>query len=58
VLSTFARKAAGASGARHSLRPPYEEGGTIRPKLARNARRECEVVATQTPSFPDAQLRI
>jgi hypothetical protein len=29
VLSTFARKAAGASGARHSLRPLYEEGGTI-----------------------------
>jgi hypothetical protein len=29
VLSTFAREAAGASGARHSLRPLYEEGGTL-----------------------------
>jgi hypothetical protein len=29
VLSTFARKAAGASGARHSLRPLISEGATF-----------------------------
>jgi hypothetical protein len=29
VLSTFAHEAAGASGARHSLRPLYEEGSTL-----------------------------
>jgi hypothetical protein len=34
------RAAAGASGARHSLRPLIGEGGTSRPKLARNARRD------------------
>ena len=34
----------GASGARHSLRPPIGEGGTRRPKLARQARRGREAV--------------
>jgi hypothetical protein len=38
------RAAAGASGARHSLRPLKREGGTSRPSLARNSRRDREAV--------------
>jgi hypothetical protein len=38
------REAAGASGARHSLRPLEREGGTSRPSLARNLRRDREAV--------------
>ncbi|WP_167558937.1 hypothetical protein [Bradyrhizobium canariense] len=34
----FARKAAGASSARHSLRPHFRKGGTLMAKLARNLR--------------------
>jgi hypothetical protein len=44
VLSTFARKAAGASSARHSLRPLIEEGEILTAKLAQNARRDREAV--------------
>ena len=40
-----AHEAAGAPGARHSLRPLNGEGGTSRPKLARNARRDRAVVS-------------
>jgi hypothetical protein len=39
------RAAAGASGARHSLRPLSSEGGTSRPKLGRIAPRDREAVA-------------
>src|SRR5713226_5861276 len=35
------RAAAGASGARHSLRPLYREGGKLPAKPGRNAPREC-----------------
>jgi hypothetical protein len=35
VLFYFAHKAAGASRARHSLRPLFSEGGTFPTKLAR-----------------------
>jgi hypothetical protein len=38
------RAAAGAPGARHSLRPLFGEGGTSRAKLGRIAPRECEGV--------------
>src|SRR5260370_33277551 len=41
----FAREAAGALAARHSLRPLISEGGTLRTKLARNARRDREAVS-------------
>jgi hypothetical protein len=41
----FAREAAGASCARHSLRPLNSEDRTFRAKLARIARRDREVVA-------------
>src|ERR1700732_195752 len=40
----FARKAAGASGARHSLRPLIGEGGKFRINLAQNMRRDREGV--------------
>src|SRR5450759_4958696 len=40
-----AHEAAGASGARHSLRPLIGEGGTSKAKLARNARRDREAVS-------------
>ena len=48
VLSTttFAHAAAGASGARHSLRPLIAEGGNSLANLGRIAPRECEVVST------------
>jgi hypothetical protein len=42
VLFSFAREAAGASSARHSLRPLIGEGGSFQEKLARNARRDRE----------------
>jgi hypothetical protein len=46
VLSlNFAREAAGASSARHSLRPLISRGVTFRAKLARNARRDREAVS-------------
>jgi len=38
------REAAGASGARHSLRPLISWGGTLMAKLARNTRRDREAV--------------
>jgi hypothetical protein len=38
------RAAAGASGARHSLRPLITEGGKFKAKLARNMRRDREAV--------------
>ena len=41
---TFARKTAGASGARHSLRPLIREGGKFRINLAQNMRRDREAV--------------
>jgi len=46
VLSTTtpARAAAGASGARHSLRPLIGEGETSRPNLAQHMRRDREAV--------------
>jgi aspartate aminotransferase-like enzyme len=45
MLFIFACEAAGASCAQHSLRPLKLRGQDIRAKLARNARRECEVVS-------------
>jgi hypothetical protein len=44
VLFSFAREAAGASRARHSLRPLIFSGRTFKAKLARNARRDREAV--------------
>ena len=41
----IAREAAGAAGARHSLRPLTGEGGRFRAELARNARRDREAVS-------------
>jgi hypothetical protein len=41
---SFAREAAGASRARHSLRPLISEGGTFLANLARIARRDREAV--------------
>jgi hypothetical protein len=40
VLFSFAREAAGALGARHSLRPLISQGQEFNAKLARNARRD------------------
>jgi hypothetical protein len=40
----FAREAAGASRARHSLRPLNSESGMLLTKLARIARRDCEAM--------------
>ena len=40
----FTHEAAGASRARHSLRPLNSEGGTFLANLARNARRDREAV--------------
>src|SRR5438876_7081595 len=45
VLFHFAREAAGASCARHSLRPLTSEGRTFSAKLARKARRDREAVS-------------
>jgi hypothetical protein len=41
----MARAAAGASGARHSLRPLIGEGGTLMANLAQNMRRDREAVS-------------
>jgi hypothetical protein len=41
----FAREAAGASSARHSLRPLISQGQEFTAKLARNARRDCRAVS-------------
>jgi hypothetical protein len=45
VLSTFAREAAGALGARHSLRPLISQGQEFNANLARNTRRDRGVVS-------------
>src|SRR6476620_1733835 len=45
ALFCFACEAAGASSARHSLRPLISGGATSRTKLARNARRDREAVS-------------
>jgi hypothetical protein len=47
VLSTFARKAAGASSARHSLLPLYQEGGTFE-KDSREMRGEIAKLCQRT----------
>jgi hypothetical protein len=47
----IAREAAGASSARHSLRPLISEGVTFRPKLAWNARRDREAVSCDVRLF-------
>jgi hypothetical protein len=44
VLFYFARKAAGALGARHSLRPLISEGGTKEQNSGEITSRECETV--------------
>jgi len=41
------RAAAGASGARHSLRPLLAEGGKFPAKLGRNARRDRETLSVE-----------
>jgi hypothetical protein len=41
------RAAAGASGARHSLRPLLSESGKLTASLAQNMRRDREAVAAQ-----------
>jgi hypothetical protein len=46
------REAAGASGARHSLRPLIREGGTFPAKLGRNAPRDREAVSAPQLSSP------
>jgi hypothetical protein len=45
VCFYFTHEAAGASRARHSLRPLVSEGGTFLAKLGRIAPRECEGVS-------------
>jgi hypothetical protein len=44
VLFSFAREAAGALSARHSLRPLISQGQDFKAKLARKARRDREAV--------------
>jgi hypothetical protein len=46
------RAAAGASGARHSLRPLIREGGTFPAKLGRNAPRDREAVSSPSCHRP------
>ena len=46
-LLPFAHETVGASGARHSLRPHFGEGGNLRANLGRNAPRECESVSSR-----------
>jgi hypothetical protein len=41
----IAHETAGASGARHSLRPRFREGGKLLANLGRMARRECELTS-------------
>jgi hypothetical protein len=43
-LLLLAHETAGASGARHSLRPYFEKGGKFLAKLGRSARRDREGV--------------
>jgi hypothetical protein len=40
--TTLAHETAGASGARHSLRPDFEQGGKFLAKLGHGVPRECE----------------
>ena len=47
----FAREAAGASGARYSLRPLISQGQEFKAKLARKARRDREAVSTHSGLF-------
>jgi hypothetical protein len=49
VLFYFARKAAGASRARHSLRPLIFMGPNVLANLGRIAPRECGVVFLRRP---------
>jgi hypothetical protein len=53
VLSTttIAHAAAGASGARHSLRPLIEEGGIFKIKLGRFRPRDREAVSAHAGLF-------
>ena len=44
VLFSFAREAAGASSARHSLRPLISQGRELQANLARKPRRDREAV--------------
>src|SRR5258707_14982703 len=53
VLFYFACEAAGASSARHSLRPLISEDGTFLANLARNVRRDREAVFTiESATYP------
>jgi hypothetical protein len=47
----FAREAAGASSARHSLRPLISESGMLMANLALNQRRDREAVAARRMLF-------
>jgi hypothetical protein len=47
VLFSFAREAAGALGARHSLRPLISQGQEFNAKLARNPRRDRGTVSAR-----------
>jgi len=51
------RAAAGASSARHSLRPLVGEGRTSRPSLARNPRRDRGSVSSPRDSLTSPRLR-
>ena len=51
LTSPFAREAAGASSARHSLRPLIEEGGIFKIKLGRIRPRDREAVSAQGGLF-------
>jgi hypothetical protein len=51
VLSTLAHGAAGASSARHSLRPLMSQGQKFKAKLARNTRRDREAVSANGALF-------
>src|SRR5215218_3245179 len=44
----YAHEIAGAARIRHSLRPPFEEGGEFPASLGRIAPRECEAVSTSS----------
>src|ERR1700726_3854727 len=52
------REAAGASSARHSLRPLIGEGGTFPAKLGRNAPRDREAVSTKNAAEKCRCLKI
>jgi hypothetical protein len=49
--TTIAHAAAGASGARHSLRPLIEEGGIFKIKLGRIRPRDREAVSAEAGLF-------